>query len=332
MNSSNPEIDPVFIDRMSIINTNTDQEHPGIHGVGEQERLAAAEEAKEEARLVAQMNPRDRDLYLNAQFFNNLIDERFRYGDLLSQLAHQTYEATKIETGFHFVPVDLMDHLPPGDLNGSLSLSFDTDINDAFTLTKFEMELEDGPQIEIKTDWMSTALLVNGENVAMYLDPGLATTVLGCLLPSGVAATTPVELAKALHAQGGYQSHAMQFATEDTVFSFNSEETTKDSRHLFQVSVSLPEHASGKTIVLRVSITEGLLKAMNQGTSHGALDISVLPAFEQDDTQLYVEQIIGRKSVRVERLTEVHRKIISTALKELEELATKKRASAPVGN
>ena len=121
--------------------------------------------------LLARLSSREREQHVNAEFFSNLLDQRLYYANTLAPLARHTYLATGIEAGFQYVPQELMDYLPAGNLKGSLSLGFETDIDEAFSLTRFAIDLDDGPQVELTTDWLSTTVMVNGEVGAMYLDP-----------------------------------------------------------------------------------------------------------------------------------------------------------------
>ena len=149
------------------------------------------------------------------------------------------------------------------------------------------------------------------------------------MLPAGAPAIGPSALAYALYTQGQHQWHAMKVGNQDASFNFTSEETTDDSRQLLEIDVRLPDHASGKTIVLRASIVEGLLQATHNLMSRGSLDISAVPALQSEDAQLYIEHVIDHRTVHVDRLTEVHRGIISGALQDFERTAEKLRRSSP---
>ncbi len=270
-------------------------------------------------------SPREQEQQTNAAFFETLLNERLNYAYLLSPIADHNYEASYIETAFHYVPTVLLDHVDADNLEGSVSLRFEGSTNNPFSLKQFEIQLLDGSQIELKTDWLSTTVLVNGEEKAMYLDTSIADDVMRCLLPPGSQDISSAALAYALFTHGQRQSYGMKVVSEDAQFTFCSEETADDSSHLMEIEANLPDHASGKTIVLRATISEGLLRATHGINSGRSLDIAAVPALSIEDSQLYVEHIIGRKAVRVDRLTQVHREIITTTMEDLLRVAAHKR-------
>ncbi|MEO7364363.1 MAG: hypothetical protein ABIV43_02540 [Candidatus Saccharimonadales bacterium] len=275
--------------------------------------------------LLSKLSPREHQQYVNATFFSDLLDSREYYADRLAGLAHHDYQANGINAPLKLVPAELLDHVPTDNLDASLELHFATGPLGEFALKRFGLEFEDGPQLELNYDGFGTNLSVNGEEVALYLGSQLVSDTMRCMLPPGTPDMPPATLAYILHQRGQYQLHGMKAVVGSSVFYFESEETADDSRQLMQIDATLPEHASGKTITLQASLVEGLKNRMSNQTVRGLLDISARPTVVSDDAELYVDQIIERQIVRVERMTELHRQTIDLAMAHFEYEAAKQR-------
>jgi hypothetical protein len=257
-----------------------------------------------------------------------LLDERYDYAGIFAQYADHEFEASDLYCKIYTIPDFLSEFLSSTNTNCHVGLNFNIKNGQDFGLKHVTIQTEDGPEISVTQDWISTTVSVNGHEMATYLDGNLTSSLLQSFLPPGKPPLEDKALAYALYSQSASRKSKMTYENTDARFAMETIETADDTIHLIDITGVLFGHASGKTIEIKASLCESLLEGAHGTSTNSIVNLSATEGGASNGPNLSIEQIIDNVPIRIKRLTPLHMAVILNALDTLKQ-SVKAKDSQP---